>query len=100
KPIAWGVSSYDKWYNLIWFNNGYHAEYHFRPKLHWTKMQKFHEEILEAQRREGVRVITPPHALSFQDPGATRWWCPKLACPERMASSCCVKFVPLDPMRE
>ena len=32
-------------------------------------MQKFHEEILEAQRREGVRVITPPHALGFLDPG-------------------------------
>ncbi|MBV8639782.1 MAG: fatty acid desaturase, partial [Verrucomicrobia bacterium] len=68
KPIAWGVSSYHKWYNLIWFNNGYHAEHHFRPKLHWTKMKQFHEEILEAQRREGVRVIVPPHALGFLDP--------------------------------
>jgi fatty acid desaturase len=62
------VSSYDKWYNVIWFNNGYHAEHHFRPKMHWTKMQRFHEEILEAQRREGVQVITPPHALGFLDP--------------------------------
>jgi hypothetical protein len=32
-------------------------------------MKKFHEEILDAQRREGVRVITPPHALGFLDPG-------------------------------
>jgi fatty acid desaturase len=68
KPIAWGVSSYHKWYNLLWFNNGYHAEHHFRPKLHWTRMKQFHEEILEAQRREGVRVIIPPHALGFLDP--------------------------------
>jgi fatty acid desaturase len=68
KPIAWGVSSYNKLYNLLWFNNGYHAEHHFRPKLHWTKMKQFHEEIAEAQRREGVRVIEPPHALGFMDP--------------------------------
>jgi fatty acid desaturase len=68
KPIAWGVSSYDKWYNLLWFNNGYHAEHHYRPKLHWTKMDQFHHDILEQQRKEGVRVITPPHALGFLDP--------------------------------
>jgi fatty acid desaturase len=67
KPIAWDVSSYHKWYNLLWFNNGYHVEHHFRPKLHWTKMKQFHEEIAEAQRREGVRVIRPPHALGFLD---------------------------------
>jgi hypothetical protein len=68
KPIAWGVSSYDKWYNQLWFNNGYHAEHHFRPKLHWTKMEQFHQEILEQQKKEGVRVIKPPHALGFLDP--------------------------------
>jgi fatty acid desaturase len=67
-PIAWGVSSYHKLYNLLWFNNGYHAEHHFRPKMHWTRMREFHEEIKEEQRRAGVRVIKPPHALGFLDP--------------------------------
>jgi len=66
-PIAWGVSTYHKLYNLTWFNNGYHAEHHFRPKLHWTKMPEFHRQILDAQRRGGVRVIKPPHALGFLD---------------------------------
>jgi fatty acid desaturase len=66
-PIAWGVSTYHKLYNLTWFNNGYHAEHHFRPKLHWTRMPQFHEQILDAQRHAGVRVITPPHALGFLD---------------------------------
>ena len=61
KPIAWGVSSYHKLYNWLWFNNGYHAEHHFRPKMHWTKMHEFHRKIAEEQRREGVRVIMPPH---------------------------------------
>lgn len=68
KPIAWGVSSYHKLYNLTWFNNGYHAEHHFRPKLHWTKMHGLHQQIREEQRKQGTRVITPPHALGFLDP--------------------------------
>ncbi len=68
KPIAWGVSSYHKLYNWLWFNNGYHAEHHFRPKLHWTKMKVLHQQIAEEQRREGTRVIRPPHALAFLDP--------------------------------
>ena len=68
KPIAWGVSSYHKLYNWLWFNNGYHAEHHFRPKMHWTKMDEFHRKIADEQRREGVRVIKPPHGLGFLDP--------------------------------
>src|SRR5579862_7823990 len=67
-PMAWGVSSYHKLYNWIWFNNGYHAEHHFRPKVHWTKMKDLHEQIKDQQRRNGVRVIKPPHALAFLDP--------------------------------
>jgi hypothetical protein len=53
---------------LLWFNNGYHAEHHFRPKVHWTRMKQLHNEIAEAQSREGVRVIRPPHAFGFLDP--------------------------------
>jgi fatty acid desaturase len=68
KPIAWGVSSYDKLYNWVWFYNGYHAEHHFRPKVHWTQMVQLHKQIAELQKREGVRVIKPPHALGFLDP--------------------------------
>lgn len=64
-PIAWGVSSYHKLYNWLWFNNGYHAEHHFRPKMHWSEMPKFHQKIWREQQLAGVRVITPPHALGF-----------------------------------
>ena len=66
-PIAWGVSTYHKLYNWTWFNNGYHAEHHFRPKLHWTKMHEFHEKILAQQQEAKTRVIRPPHALGFFD---------------------------------
>ncbi|CAN5763405.1 hypothetical protein BH20VER1_BH20VER1_08120 [soil metagenome] len=64
-PIAWGVSSYHRLYNWTWFNAGYHAEHHFRPKVHWTEMHALRERIAEEQRRAGTRVITPPHALGF-----------------------------------
>ncbi len=65
KPIAWGVSTYHKLYNWTWMNNGYHAEHHYRPKQHWTKMRELHLQIAEEQEREGTRVIRPPHALGF-----------------------------------
>lgn len=68
KPIAWGVSSYGKLYNWIFFYNGYHAEHHFRPKVHWTKMESFQKQIAELQRQEGVRVIEHAHMLGFLDP--------------------------------
>jgi fatty acid desaturase len=67
-PIAWGVSSYNKLYNWVWFNNGYHAEHHFRPRAHWTRMHDLHEQIQQEQRQKGVRVIKPPHAFGFMDP--------------------------------
>jgi len=66
-PIAWGVSSYHKLYNWLWFNNGYHAEHHYRPRLHWTQMKALHEHIADEQRAANVRVIKPPHALGFLD---------------------------------
>lgn len=67
-PMAWGVSSYHKLYNLVWFNNGYHAEHHYRPRAHWTRMKDFHKQIEKEQREVGVRVIKPPHAFGFFDP--------------------------------
>jgi fatty acid desaturase len=67
EPIAWGVSAYGKLYNWAWFFNGYHAEHHFRPKVHWTRMQVLRDRIIEQQRKAGVRVIKVPHALGFLD---------------------------------
>ena len=66
-PIAWGVSSYGKIYNWLFFYNGYHAEHHFRPKVHWTKMEGFHQQVAELQKEEGVRVIEHAHMLGFLD---------------------------------
>ena len=68
KPIAWGVSSYGRIYNWLFFYNGYHAEHHFRPKVHWTKMEKFRRSIEDLQKQEGVRTIKRAHMLGFLDP--------------------------------
>ncbi len=71
-PIAWGVSSYGRLYNFLWFNNGYHAEHHYRPKKHWTQMKALHAEIADQQRAAGVHVIPVSHALGFLAPGNFR----------------------------
>ena len=67
KPLAWGVSTYEKVYNWTWMNNGYHAEHHYRPKVHWTKMPELHRTIASEQEQAGTRVIRPPHPLGFLD---------------------------------
>jgi fatty acid desaturase len=72
EPLAWGVSSYGRLYNWIWFCNGYHAEHHFRPKIHWTRMEALRQEIVDQQRAANVRVIKPSHALGFLDPDLPR----------------------------
>jgi fatty acid desaturase len=64
-PIAWGVSSYSWLYNFIWFNNGYHAEHHYRPSHHWTKMKALHKQLADQQKEAGVHVIKWSHGLGF-----------------------------------
>jgi fatty acid desaturase len=65
QPMAWGVSSYHPLYNLLWMNNGYHAEHHYRPKQHWTRMKELHRQIADQQKAAGVHVMRVPHALGF-----------------------------------
>jgi fatty acid desaturase len=64
-PIAWGVSSYSWLYNFIWFNNGYHAEHHYRPSQHWTQMKTLHKQLADKQKEAGVHVIKWSHGLGF-----------------------------------
>jgi fatty acid desaturase len=39
------VSCYNKIYNLIWFNNGFHQEHHYRPLVHWSKINQVTREL-------------------------------------------------------
>jgi fatty acid desaturase len=34
------VSCYNKWYNLLFFNSGYHQEHHYSPGVHWCDLPK------------------------------------------------------------
>ena len=43
--FANSVSSYNRLYNLFWFNNGYHQEHHWDPKTHWTMMDRLRQQI-------------------------------------------------------
>ena len=65
RPLAWGVSNYGLFYNRLWLNNGYHAEHHFRTKVHWTRMKDLHQQIAERQRAAGTKVLVWPHPLGF-----------------------------------
>lgn len=69
-PMATGVSTYEPVYNAVFLNNGYHAEHHYRPKQHWTRMEAVRREMAAAGSRHPV--IAPAHFLGFLDPGARR----------------------------
>jgi fatty acid desaturase len=63
--FANSVSSYNRLYNLLWFNNGYHQEHHWDPKRHWTKMKGLHEEIKPHLVRNHTRTLKGPHLTGF-----------------------------------
>ena len=50
------VSCYNRWYNWLWFNNGYHQEHHYRPNTHWTEVPALKAEMLPESERRVVRV--------------------------------------------
>jgi fatty acid desaturase len=56
------VSCYGWFYNLVWFNNGYHQEHHYRPGVHWTKLKELREEMLSGEQR---RVVKWAHFMNF-----------------------------------
>jgi len=60
-PIAWGVSSYHKLYNWLWFNNGYHAEHHYRPRLHWTPDEGPARRNRRAATSRSASASSSPH---------------------------------------
>lgn len=57
------VSCYSWLYNVVWFNNGYHQEHHFRPSVHWTKVPQLRGQMLPSGQR---RVVSFAHWFN--------WW--------------------------
>jgi fatty acid desaturase len=63
--FANSVSSYNWLYNFVWFNNGYHQEHHWDPKMHWTRMKVLHKQIKPQLVANHTRVIRGPHITSL-----------------------------------
>jgi fatty acid desaturase len=64
-PYANSVSSYNRLYNWLWFNNGYHQEHHWDPKWHWTRMPELHEKLKPQLIANGTRVLRGPHMTAL-----------------------------------
>jgi fatty acid desaturase len=64
-PFANSVSSYNRLYNLLWFNNGYHQEHHWSPKYHWTRMHELHEQLRPQLQRNQTRMLRGPHITAL-----------------------------------
>jgi fatty acid desaturase len=56
------VSSYGMLYNLVWFNNGYHQEHHYRPQVHWTRIPEVKDLLPPESER---RVVRGAHWFNF-----------------------------------
>lgn len=60
-PFANSVSSYHWLYNFLWFNNGYHQEHHWDPKMHWTRMKALSQRIRPQMEANHTRILRGPH---------------------------------------
>jgi fatty acid desaturase len=56
----------------MFLNNGYHAEHHYRPKQHWTRMRELKSELRALAGGAGPPAIGPAHFLGFLDPATWR----------------------------
>ena len=71
--FANSVSSYNWLYNLLWFNNGYHQEHHWDPKVHWTRMKELHRRIAPMLIANSTRILRGPHLTALIED----WWQPR-----------------------
>ncbi len=70
--FANSVSSYNWLYNFLWFNNGYHQEHHWDPKVHWTKMKALHQQIGQQLIANKTRILRGPHITALLEDWLTR----------------------------
>jgi len=71
-----GISHYGRFYNVFWFNDGYHAEHHRWPGAHWS-------ELPARRLNDSTRSGWPPVLRWLRDPSDVR--VSTLAALERLA---------------
>nr|WP_269202109.1 fatty acid desaturase [Pseudoalteromonas luteoviolacea] len=54
------VSCYNKLYNFLTFNDGYHQEHHYKASTHWTKAPLIRREL---DSKNQQRIVSPLPAL-------------------------------------
>lgn len=59
------VGNYNKLYNFLCFNSGYHQEHHVRPSVHWTELPKITKTLPE--KRHTINTIYMFNAPWFKD---------------------------------
>ncbi|MCY0987385.1 fatty acid desaturase [Nannocystis sp. ILAH1] len=71
---ATGISHYGRLYNLLWFNDGYHAEHHARPGAHWTTLPALRvTEAVSSGRAPVLRGLAIADALVGLERAALCW---------------------------
>jgi fatty acid desaturase len=63
--FANSVSSHNRLYNFLWFNNGYHQEHHWDPKMHWTRMKELSARMRPWMEANRTRILRGPHLTGF-----------------------------------
>lgn len=58
------VSCYNRMYNFLWFNNGFHQEHHFEPEIHWRDLPNITEKLPALNNR---RVVSGCHLLGLME---------------------------------
>jgi fatty acid desaturase len=59
------VSYYNRFYNFLMFNEGYHQEHHIQPSIHWTKRPEVKNRFYDKMKSENVYVAKFPPLLGF-----------------------------------
>lgn len=80
RPLR-GLSYYGRLHNLVWFNDGYHAEHHRWPAEHWTRLPARRGEVNAPGSAWPPLLRLLEHAPTL----GARWQAAALTALERLA---------------